>query len=369
MKTSLFDYDLPRELIAQKSVSPRDHSRLMVLDRKHKTIEHHRFFEIGDFLRSGDLLVVNNTKVFKARLLGTVRGGDGKQKPIEIFLLNAIETQPRGATSGGATSRNNAGGATSRNNGRVWHCLGKPGKRLHPGVEIRFGRVHSRVILKGEQGELTVEFFGVSDVVRWANRVGHIPIPPYVAHEPKKIEAYQTVYAKHTGSVAAPTAGFHFTPRLIRALKKKGIGFASVTLHVGMGTFRPMVTDTLEDHVMHEEYAEVPTKTARVIAETKKRGGRVIAVGTTTVRALEGLLLPPPGCGMRTGMVNLFINPGYHFKVIDGLITNFHLPRSTLLVLVSAFAGRSFMLKSYREAVRKKYRFYSFGDAQLIVNE
>ncbi len=347
MKTSLFDYKLPKSRIAQRSVKPRDASRLMVLDRGTGRVQEKVFCEIGEFLRPGDLLVVNDTKVFRARLFGRLPGG-GRA---EFLLLHAL--------SGGRSSS-------------VWEALGRPGKKLVPGARVSGRGWQAEVLEKGERGIVKIKF-GVSakKVFAILAREGHIPVPPYVSREPARDSDYQTVYARATGSVAAPTAGFHFTKRLIAALKKKGIKFASVTLHVGIGTFQPIAVEDLRDHKMHAEYAEIPAATLRAIRKTKKRGGRVIVVGTTALRALEGLLGPTGdwllATGSRVGWVNIFITPGYKFKVADGLITNFHLPCSTLLVLVSAFAGRDLIMRAYRRAVREKFRFYSFGDAMLIV--
>jgi S-adenosylmethionine:tRNA ribosyltransferase-isomerase len=327
MQTSDFDYHLPPERIAQTPIRPRDHSRLMVLDRQTQTIAHHHFYDIGQFLRPGDLLIVNNSKVFKARLQ--------TENGIEIFLL--------------------------RPEARGWLALAKPGKKLQEGTDIQFqDGMTARVIEKREDGTVCIDF-GKSneDVFAWTDAHGSVPVPPYVESAPTDEADYQTVYAKHTGSVAAPTAGFHFTPELIEKLKVEGIQFAQVTLHVGIGTFRPMKTETLEEHVMHEEWIDVPDETLKLIEETKKKGGRVIAVGTTSVRALES--------ETRHGFTNIFITPGYQFKVIDGLITNFHLPKSTLLVLVSSLAGRELIRTAYEEAIKNEYRFYSFGDAMLIV--
>lgn len=346
--TSLFDYPLPEERIAQMSVEPRDHSRLLVLDRAAGTWNHHHFYDIGQFLKPGDLLVVNETKVFKARLRGTVGRGAVSAPPqadteIEIFLLRPDDNH--------------------------WRALAKPGKKLSVGSTITFddGRTCD-VIAKQDDGTVTLNFSATSeDVLAWADRVGEIPIPPYVSTLPSSTEQYQTVYAKQTGSVAAPTAGFHFTPALMERLKTQGIRFATVTLHVGLGTFRPIKTDTLEEHEMHEEWIDVPAETQQLISDAKQRGGRVIAVGTTTVRALES--------SVTNGFTNIFITPGYRFKVIDGLITNFHLPKSSLIVLVSSFVaekqndpdkGREIVLNAYRDAIQHEYRFYSFGDAMLI---
>ncbi len=331
MKTSDFDYLLPPDRIAQTPAEPRDTSRLMVLDRAAQTIKHHRFFEIGEILRPGDLLVVNESKVFKARLRGMVGG-----TAVEIFLL--------------------------RPEGGHWLALGKPGKRLGSGTVVTFtdGRPGTIIEKRDEDGTILIDFDVPSEeIFAWADTNGEVPTPPYVTTPLEREEQYQTAYAKTVGSVAAPTAGFHFTSERIERLKAQGIRFATVTLHVGIGTFRPMKTATLEEHRMHEEWIDVPDETMHAIEETRKDDGRVIAVGTTTVRALES--------DFQHGFTDIFITPGYRFKHIDGLITNFHLPKSTLLVLVSAFAGRGFVLRAYHEAVENGYRFYSFGDAMLIV--
>jgi len=344
MKTSELDYHLPDRLIAQHSVTPRDSSKLLVFNRAAQSVEHRVFTDILEYLRPGDLLVFNNSKVFRARLFD-VSGA------IEIFLL-----RPRGAAG--------------------WECLGKPGKRLQVGAEIVFdGGVLGRVMERFENGRCLLTFtrgeqtLNPGEVIAFANEFGEIPIPPYVAQKPLELKDYQTVYAKHTGSVAAPTAGFHFTERLFAELAEKNIATAEVTLHVGIGTFQPIKSDTIEEHEMHFEWAEISPETAQAIAEAKARGGRVIAVGTTTVRALEGLQ------GMAgSGDVNIFINPGYNFKIIDVLVTNFHLPRSTLMLLVSAFLqfgyeidGLPTLKNIYAEAISKDYRFYSFGDAMLVL--
>ncbi len=345
MLTSLFDYHLPKSRIAQKSVQPRDASKLMVLNRAAETIKETRFREIGAFLRAGDLLVVNDTKVFRARLLGKlVTGGQ-----VELFLLHARSSEAK----------------TS-----LWEALGKPGKKLLVGTEI-FGKGWTaRVVEKGERGMVVLAFDrSAKAVFALLAKEGHIPVPPYVLHEPKKEADYQTVFARSVGSVAAPTAGFHFTKLLIASLKKKGIRFVPVTLHVGIGTFQPVVVDDLSEHIMHAEYAEIPTTTLAALRPTKKAGGRVSVVGTTALRALEGLLSEETLSSRKTvrGWVSIFITPGYLFKIANGIITNFHLPRSTLLVLVSAFASRDFILRAYRRAVRKKFRFFSFGDAMVIL--
>lgn len=331
MNASDFDYVLPPERIAQSPISPRDHSQLLVLNRATKTWKHQHFYDINQFVRPGDLLVVNESKVFKARLEGKIGNS-----LVEIFLL--------------------------RPENKHWIALGKPGKKIKPGSQVAFrdGRMATIIEKRDQDGTIIIDFTApASDIFAWADQIGSVPTPPYVAPSPQNDAAYQTAYAKQIGSVAAPTAGFHFTPELIQSLKDNGVQFASITLHVGLGTFRPMKTETLEAHVMHEEWIDVPDQTLQTIQQTRARGGRVIAVGTTTVRALES--------DIRHGLTNIFITPGYTFKNIDGLITNFHLPKSTLLVLVSAFAGRELIQAAYAEAIQKNYRFYSFGDAMLIL--
>ncbi len=337
MKTSLFDYRLPPERIAQAPVRPRDRSRLLVLDPVAGTREHRRFFEIGAYLRPGDLLVLNDTKVFKARLAARRANGG-----VELFLL-------RPTTEGKTSSE--------------WSCLLKPGKKVREGDALVVARVPFTVLRKNADGTAVIHApLRTADLIAFANRHGRIPVPPYIGRAPKAIADYQTVYARNEGSVAAPTAGFHFTPQLIARLKRRGVRFAFVTLHVGIGTFRPVSAATLEEHEMHAEWGAVPRATQDAIRETRKNKGRVVAVGTTTVRCLEGL------ADVRTkqGWINIFITPGYRFKIVDALVTNFHLPRSTLLALVAAFAGRAFVLRSYADAIKKKYRFYSFGDAMFL---
>ncbi|KKW31795.1 MAG: S-adenosylmethionine:tRNA ribosyltransferase-isomerase [Candidatus Uhrbacteria bacterium GW2011_GWA2_52_8d] len=344
--TSLFDYELPEELIAQHSVEPRDHSRLMVVDRVTGAREHKRFYEIVDELHSGDVLVMNNTKVFRARLEATVvrsslRGAPRRSNPsIELFLL-----RPRAG---------------------VWEALVKPGRHVEVGDTIRLGDLEGSVISKSDI--VTINFVRSDKIILdYANVYGQIPIPPYVHEIPKTLEEYQTVYAQETGSVAAPTAGFHFTQELLEKIHAKGIEIHYVTLHVGLGTFRPMKSETLEEHQMHSEFVTIDSNTAQAINRAKQEGRRVIAVGTTTVRTLEGVAALHHGhIEPFTGDVDLFITPGFAFTVVDALITNFHLPKSTLLVLVSAFAGREHILASYQEAVRERYRFFSFGDAMFL---
>jgi S-adenosylmethionine:tRNA ribosyltransferase-isomerase len=403
MNASLFDYTLPPERIAQEPVRPRDHSRLLVLDRKTGGIEHHRFFEIGEFLNPGDLLIVNDSKVFKARLRGKLRpepapsGASGSLACPELNLEELRAERNRSSEEGALNATKPQLPSIETFllrplDGRDWIVLLRPSKKAPIGSMIEFtDGVACEIKEKFEDGTVRAEFNRTSDeIIAWTERAGEIPVPPYVERAPDKLEDYQTVYAEKTGSVAAPTAGFHFTPDLIASLKSKGIRFASVTLHVGLGTFRPMQSDTLEEHAMHGEWFEIPEETIRLIEEIKAAGGRVIAVGTTTVRALESYgkevgswklgfgddQTPNPSFQTpNSGMTSIFITPGFTFNVIDGLITNFHLPKSTLLVLVSAFAGavhadsdegRKLILRAYEEAIRENYRFYSFGDAMFI---
>ncbi|OGL94902.1 tRNA preQ1(34) S-adenosylmethionine ribosyltransferase-isomerase QueA [Candidatus Uhrbacteria bacterium RIFOXYB12_FULL_58_10] len=334
----LFSYHLPSEQIAQEPARPRDHSRLLLLGRATGKVEHRRFFDIEDELCAGDVLVMNDTKVFRARLSGECKLKNGESKIAEVFLL--------------------------RGDGKEWSALLRPGRKAKIGDAFDLGGLVATVVGKHEDGTATLAFeVGIDEVLAFSDVHGRIPVPPYVDHVPEKLEDYQTVYAKETGSVAAPTAGFHFTPELIASLKEKGVQFEFVTLHVGIGTFRPVKVATLEEHEMHREFVLINAGTASRINAAKREGRRVIAVGTTTVRSLEGSGVPETGF---VGDVNLFITPGFDFRIIDGLITNFHLPKSTLLVLVSAFAGRERVLAAYGEAVRLGYRFFSFGDAMFI---
>ena len=354
MLTKDFDYNLPTELIAQTPVKPRDSSRLMVVDKKKNEIKHRVFKDILDYLKDGDLLVWNNSKVFKARLIGKLEipiPGSKlfKEQKVEIFLIRPME------------------------NKGVWKVLAKPGKRVKPGMKVRFAKDFvCEVVLKESSGEILVQFSEEDQVVKnKANKYGQVPVPPYVKEQPKELKTYQTVYAKTEGSVAAPTAGFHFTPDLIKKLEKKGIQFAEVTLHVGLGTFLPVKTDKIDEHKMHSEWVELDQVNADKINKAKVEGRRIIAVGTTTVRTLEGIASLASYADKKfepfEGDINIFITPGFNFKVIDAMITNFHLPKSTLLMLVSAFVGdKDFVLQCYQEAIKEKYRFYSFGDAMFI---
>ncbi len=354
MLTKDFDYYLPMELIAQKPVEPRDQSNLMVVKRGGSLfggIKYKKFFEIVDEFKKGDLLVWNSSKVFKARLFGELLSAEGEplfehKKKVEIFLVRPME---------------NVG---------VWKALARPGKHVQSGTKVRFapGFVCD-VVMKEPDGTILVQFEYSDDEVRAkANQFGSVPTPPYVKDEVHELEVYQTIYAKKEGSVAAPTAGFHFTPELIEKLKEKGVEFAEVTLHVGLGTFLPVKSERVEDHTMHSEQVELTQENCDKINKAKHEGRRVIAVGTTTVRTLEGIAkLKPENLVPYSGDINIFIKPGFNFEIIDGLITNFHLPKSTLLMLVASFVGsRRFMLKCYKKAVKKKYRFYSFGDAMFI---
>ncbi|MDQ7815202.1 MAG: tRNA preQ1(34) S-adenosylmethionine ribosyltransferase-isomerase QueA [Patescibacteria group bacterium] len=337
MKTSDFDYILPPDSIAQEPVRPRDSSKLLILDRQSGALEHKHFYDTIDYLRPGDLLVVNRSKVFKARLLARL------PTDVEVFLLHP--------------------------EGDKWIALAKPGRKLKIGSIVEFADGSTcNVVGKKDDGTVILDFQKPpEEVLTLTDKIGQVPTPPYVEKKVSDASDYQTIYAKEIGSVAAPTAGFHFTPELMEKLKSQGVKFAEVILHVGLGTFRPMKTDTLEEHVMHEEWLDIPVETSEAIKATKQNNGRVIAVGTTTVRALES--------GITHGFTKLFITPGYRFKTIDGLITNFHLPKSTLIVLVSSFVGehkndpdwgRQTVLRAYSEAISKGYRFYSFGDAMLI---
>lgn len=341
MKLSDYYYDLPEELIAQDPLEKRDSSRLMILNRKEKTVEHKIFQDVIDFLEPNDCLVINNTRVIPARLLGQKELTGGK---IEIFLLK------------------NLGNDT-------WEVLTKPGRKAIPGASFVFGdgALKATVLEIHDDGNRVVKFDyeGVFEAV--LDKVGTVPLPPYIHNKLKDAERYQTVYSKWNGSSAAPTAGLHFTPELLDAIRQKGVSIAEVTLHVGLGTFRPVKEENILEHKMHSEYYKITQETCDKINNAKKNGGRVIAVGTTSCRVLESVAKDNGEIFPEEGNTEIFIYPGYKFKILDGLITNFHLPESTLIMLVSAFAGYDFTMKAYKKAVEERYRFFSFGDAMLII--
>ncbi len=340
MKKSDFYYNLPEELIAQRPSEKRDMSRLMVLDPMNKTIEHKIFHEIENYLRKGDCLVINDTRVIPARIYGTRKDTGGG---IEIVLLKNI-------------------------GGNKWEVLTKPGRRALPGRTFVFGEGELEAVVTDivEDGNRIVEFKYEGIFEEVLDSVGIIPLPPYITEKPDDMERYQTVYSKVKGSSAAPTAGLHFTDELLEKIKNKGISIAKVTLHIGLGTFRPVKADNILDHIMHSEYYEISKETADIINRTKTEKGRIISVGTTSTRVLESVADENGVLKAGSGDTDIFIYPGYRFKCIDGLITNFHLPESTLLMLVSALAGKDFILKAYEEAVARSYRFFSFGDAMFI---
>jgi S-adenosylmethionine:tRNA ribosyltransferase-isomerase len=339
VKTSDFDYKFPEELIAHEPAKDRDGSRLMVLNRAEQTFEHSNFHNVIDYLLPGDLLVLNNTKVIPANLIGVKEEGGAK---VEILLVS------RQSSAAGK---------------QVWLCLVRPGKRLKVGSRAVFanGRLVGTVLEKLASGEQLIEFESQQDFWQVVHEVGELPLPPYIKPKGDVSARYQTVYAKNEGASAAPTAGLHFTPKLLEEIKAKGINIAYITLHTGLATFKPVRTENIEDHVMHAEYFEVPQETVKAIQKAK----RVIAVGTTVVRTLETNFASKTQ--RLKGESNLFIYPGYQCKVVNALITNFHWPKSTLIMLVSAFAGKDFIMKAYQEAIREKYRFFSFGDAMLII--
>lgn len=335
-----FDYELPEELIAQDPLLKRDQSRLLVLDPGTGAMEHRHFYDIRDYLRAGDCLVINNTRVIPARLLGAKEETGAK---VEVLLL-------------------------INHGGDNWETLVKPGRKCREGARISFGEglLVGQVTKVLEDGNRMIHFSyqGIWEEV--LDRLGQMPLPPYIHHQLADKNRYQTVYAKHDGSAAAPTAGLHFTPELLEEIRKSGVEIAEVTLHVGLGTFRPVKADRVEDHDMHSEYYVVGQEAADTINRARANGGRIIAVGTTSTRTLESVAEADGTIPVKSGWTKIFIYPGYQFKAIDGLITNFHLPQSTLVMLVSALAGRDHILKAYREAVEEKYRFFSFGDAMFI---
>ena len=340
MKTSDFYYDLPEELIAQDPLEDRSASRLMVLDKNTGKIQHHIFKEIVHYLNPGDCLVINDTKVIPARLYGTKVGTDAK---IEVLLLKRKENN-------------------------IWETLVKPGKKAKIGTRISFGDglLMGEVVDIVEEGNRLIQFSYDGIFEEILDKLGQMPLPPYITHQLKDKNRYQTVYAKHNGSAAAPTAGLHFTPELLEEIKAKGVNIAHVTLHVGLGTFRPVKVEDVTQHHMHSEFYVVEEDQAALINETKKKGGKIISVGTTSLRTLESSSSEEGILKAGSGWTDIFIYPGYRFKIVDRLITNFHLPESTLIMLVSALAGKEHIMEAYEEAVKDKYRFFSFGDAMFI---
>ncbi len=340
MKTSDFYYDLPEELIAQDPLEDRSASRLMVLDKNTGKIQHHIFKEIVHYLNPGDCLVVNDTKVIPARLYGAKVGTDAK---IEVLLLKRKENN-------------------------IWETLVKPGKKAKIGTRISFGDglLMGEVVDIVEEGNRLIQFSYDGIFEEILDKLGQMPLPPYITHQLKDKNRYQTVYAKHDGSAAAPTAGLHFTPELLEEIKAKGVNIAHVTLHVGLGTFRPVKVEDVTQHHMHSEFYVVEEDQAALINETKKKGGKIISVGTTSLRTLESASSEDGTLKAGSGWTDIFIYPGYRFKIVDRLITNFHLPESTLIMLVSALAGKEHIMAAYEEAVKDKYRFFSFGDAMFI---
>lgn len=339
MKKSDFFFDLPEELIAQTPLEQRDASRLLHLDKQTGEIEHRHFYELPEYLHKGDCLVLNDTRVLPARLLGCRQSGGG----VELVLLRDL------------------------GDGR-WECLSRPGRKTKPGTELQFGdgELTATVEAVAEGGNRIVQFHYTGIFLEVLERLGKMPLPPYIKEELRDGERYQTVYSRELGSAAAPTAGLHFTPELLKQIEQQGVKLCYVTLHVGLGTFRPVKEEKIEDHEMHSEFCVISPKTAETINSVKKNGGRVIAVGTTSCRTLESFAGEDGTVEAGSRWTNIFIYPGYRFRCIDALVTNFHLPESTLIMLVSALAGRENVLRAYETAVKERYRFFSFGDAMFI---
>lgn len=340
MKTSDFNYDLPQELIAQDPLSDRSGSKLMLLDKKTGAVSHHIFREITDYLRSGDCLVLNNTKVIPARLYGNREETGGA---VEVLLLKRLENDR-------------------------WETLVRPGKKCRPGTRLSFGDGRLKAVVEDivEEGNRLISFQYEGIFEEILDSLGEMPLPPYITHKLQDKNRYQTVYAREEGSAAAPTAGLHFTNELLEQVRRMGVEIASVTLHVGLGTFRPVKVDDVTKHHMHSEFFRILPEEAEKINRTKEKGGRIICVGTTSCRTIESAADEQGIVHAGSGDTDIFIYPGYTFKVLDGLITNFHLPQSTLLMLVSALAGKEHILAAYEEAVKENYRFFSFGDAMFI---
>ncbi len=343
MTTKDFYYDLPPELIAQTPLTDRTASRLLVVNKKTGKLAHKHFYDIVDYLNSGDCLVMNNTRVIPARLYGSKEKSGGK---IEFLLLKRIGID-------------------------TWEVILKPGKKAKPGSRFEFGGglLHAEVLSVAEDGKRIVKFEYDGIWEELLDKLGEMPLPPYIKEKLTDKERYQTVYSKIEGSAAAPTAGLHFTKELLEKIKAKGVKLAYLTLHVGLGTFRPVSAERIEDHIMHTEYYEISAETAEIINSCRKNGGRIIAVGTTSVRTLETVAEDTGKIKAASGETNIFIYPGYKFKIVDCIITNFHLPESTLMMLVSAFAGKENIFNAYETAVKEKYRFFSFGDAMYLEGE
>lgn len=339
MKKSDFYFDLPEELIAQTPLQQRDHSRLLHVDKQTGALEHRYFYDLPDYLRPGDCLVLNDSRVLPARLIGTRASGGS----VELVLLRDL------------------------GEGK-WECLSRPGRKTRPGAELSFGdgELTATVLSVAEGGNRIVQFHYRGIFLEVLERLGKMPLPPYIKAELEDAERYQTVYSRELGSAAAPTAGLHFTKELLKKIADMGVKVCFVTLHVGLGTFRPVKEEEIEDHEMHSEFCIIPEETARIVTETKQNGGRVIAVGTTSCRTLESFAEEDGTLKARSGWTSIFIYPGYRFRCIDALVTNFHLPESTLIMLVSALAGRENILHAYQVAVDNRYRFFSFGDAMMI---
>jgi len=341
LKTADFDFQLPEELIAQTPLKQRDASRLLTLDKSTGAVEHHRFYDLPQFLQPGDCLVLNDSRVLPARLIGYRPTGG----ICEVLLL-----VDRGD--------------------HLWECLVRPGRKLKTGAQVIFGDGQLTATVEKElaDGKRTVRFHYQGIFLEILDQLGKMPLPPYIKTELEDQERYQTVYSKVVGSAAAPTAGLHFTPKLLEQVQNLGVKICYITLHVGLGTFRPVKVEDIQDHEMHSEFCIISQETADIINETKKNGGRVICVGTTSCRTVESFAAEDGTMSERSGWTNIFIYPGYEFKVMDALITNFHLPQSTLIMLVSALAGRDHVLAAYQEAVQERYRFFSFGDAMMIAD-
>ena len=387
MEVHDFYYDLPEELIAQDPLEKRDESRFMVIHRDTDEIEHRRFHDVIEYLNPGDCLVINDTKVIPARLLGEK---EETGAAIEVLLLKDASEYADSSKEGTSSENAEPTKELAGKNTRTWECLVKPGKKMKPGARVVFGKdeatgeplLSAEVLDTVEEGNRIIrfEFDGIWEEV--LDKLGEMPLPPYITHKLQDKNRYQTVYAAHEGSAAAPTAGLHFTKELLSEIEAKGIKIARLTLHVGLGTFRPVKVEKIEDHHMHTEYYELSQEAADIINETRRNGGRVISVGTTSTRTLEtvGTLqgiskVSSNGDGSArfqeikpaSGWTNIFIYPGYEFKIVDSLITNFHLPESTLIMLVSAFYNRDAVMNAYEEAVKERYRFFSFGDSMFLL--